>query len=127
MRHPILCAALALAAASAGAGASDIYQWTDARGITHYSETPPPAGTPYQTRRITNTGSSAQPAPAPGGDAGTNPQCAAARANIEILTSEGPVQQEDAEGNARELTADERARQLDLAQAAARAYCVDEA
>src|SRR5690606_40478319 len=102
MRHPILCAALALAAASAGAGASDIYQWTDARGITHYSETPPPAGTPYQTRRITNTGSSAQPAPAPGGDAGTNPQCAAARASIELPASDGPGPQGAADGTGRE-------------------------
>ena len=64
-------------------------------------------------------------APAPAEAAPANPQCATARSNIEILLGDGPVQQDDGEGNARELSADERTNQLELARAAARAYCDD--
>jgi len=127
MRLMTACAALVLAAAAVGADASEIYQWTDARGVTHYSETPPPAGTAYQTRRITDSGASTQAAaPAPVQQAEeANPQCATARSNIEVLRGEGPVHQEDGSGNTRELDPDERANQLELAQAAVRAYCKD--
>ena len=126
MRLSIACAALVLAASAAGASASEIYQWTDARGVTHYSEAPPPAGTPYTTRRITDSGASAQAAtPAPAVAAPVNPQCATARSNIEILLGDGPVQQDDGSGNARDLSADERTNQLELARAAVRAYCDD--
>ena len=135
MRLPTACAALLLAttALCASTSASEIYQWKDARGVTHFSETPPPAGTPYQTRRITESGTStpaAEPAPATteaaaaaGAEPSVNPQGATARSNIEILQGEGPVQQDDGSGNARELSADERTNQLELAQAAVRAYC----
>lgn len=123
MRITIACAALFLAAATAGA--SEIYQWKDARGVTHYSESPPPAGTQYQVRRITDSGASRQPAsPAPAA-AGPDPQCLTARSNIELLQADGPVLQEDGGGNTRELNADERANQLELAHAAVRAYCTD--
>lgn len=130
MRLMIACAALALATAAAGVHASEIYQWTDARGVTHYSETPPPAGTQYQTRRITDTGASARavdpaPAQAQAATEEENPQCATARSNIEVLSGEGPVHQEVADGEARELSAGERTNQLELAQAAVRAYCND--
>lgn len=127
MRAMIACAALVLATAAAAAGASEIYQWKDARGITHYSESPPPAGTPYQTRRITDSGASTQAAAPAAAQAEPeeNPQCTTARSNIEVLSGDGPVHQEDGSGNTRELAADERANQLELAQAAVRAYCGD--
>lgn len=126
MRLSLACAALVLAASAAGASASEIYQWTDARGVTHYSEAPPPAGTSYTTRRITDSGASTPAvAPAPAEAAPVNPQCTAARSNIEVLLGEGPVHQEDDSGSARELSADERTNQLELARAAARAYCDD--
>ena len=126
MRLMTACAALLLATAALCANASEIFQWTDAKGVTHYSESPPPAGTPYQTRRITDSGTStpaAAPAPAQTEEE-ANPQCATARSNIEVLQGEGPVHQEDGDGT-RELDADERANQLELAQAAVRAYCND--
>lgn len=128
MRLSIVCAAMVMAASAMGANASEIYQWTDANGVTHYSETPPPAGTPYQTRRITNAGASTQAAaPAPVAAADENPQCATARANIELLLGDGPVHQDDGSGNSRELSDDERTNQLELARAAVRAYCADAA
>lgn len=126
MRLKIACAAIILATATLGAHASEIYQWTDARGVTHYSETPPPAGTEYQVRRITDSGASTRAAPAPAAaEEEESPQCATARSNIEVLSGEGPVHQEEAGGDTRELDADERANQLELAQAAVRAYCSD--
>ncbi len=130
MRISIACVVLALAATAMAADASEIYQWTDARGVTHYSENPPPAGTAYQTRRITSAGASTQAAPAPEAAATApaivadeNPQCATARSNIEILLGDGPVHQDDGEGNSRELGDEERTNQLELARAAERAYC----
>lgn len=126
MRLMTACAALVLAMVAMGSNASEIYQWTDARGVTHYSESPPPAGTAFQTRRITDSGASTQavdPAPTQAEEA-ADPQCATARSNIEVLQGEGPVHQEDGDGT-RELDADERANQLELAQAAVRAYCND--
>lgn len=124
MRLSIVCAALVLAASTMGASAADIYQWTDANGVTHYSESPPPAGTQYQTRRITNAGASTQAAaaqPVPAAD--ENPQCTTARDNIELLLGDGPVHQDDGSGSSRELSDDERTSQLELARAAVRAYC----
>lgn len=133
MRHPILGTALALVAAAsvAGVGANEVYQWKDANGVTHYSESPPPSGS-YQQRKITDSGASTSQTTTTSGQASTpaaaeNPQCAIARRNIEALRGDGPVQQDDGEGNVRELDADERANQLELAQAAVRAYCTDDA
>ncbi|WP_149196529.1 DUF4124 domain-containing protein [Luteimonas suaedae] len=133
MRHPILGTALALVAAAfaTGAGASEVYQWKDASGVTHYSESPPPSGN-YQQRKISDSGASTSQTTSNGQAsanpaAAENPQCAIARRNIETLRGEGPVQQDDGEGNVRELDADERANQLELAQAAVRAYCTDDA
>ncbi|PJJ98668.1 DUF4124 domain-containing protein [Lysobacteraceae bacterium NML91-0213] len=137
MRHPLNGLALGLAAAllAGAAGAQDIYQWKDARGVTHYSEAPPSGGEKYTHRRVTQSGASpaqaastAAPATtATASAAGTGDpraeQCRTARANIEALNGAGPVQQDDGSGNPRTLNDAERAAQLEFAQAAARAYC----
>ncbi|MDH5824772.1 DUF4124 domain-containing protein [Luteimonas sp. RD2P54] len=124
MRHLILGTALALAASTASvAGAQEVYQWKDASGVTHYSEAPPPSGS-YQQRRITSSGASAGTDPtAAAAPAAENPQCTTARSNIALLQGDGPVAQEDGS----ELNEDERANQMELAQAAVRAYCADDA
>lgn len=130
MRRSILCTtlALAVAAVACAAGASEVYQWKDADGVTHYSESPPPSGE-YQQRQITASGASTSRSTSeqPPAAESENPQCATARSNIEALRGDGPVQQDDGNGNVRELGADERANQLELAQAAMRAYCNDSA
>ncbi|WP_052338476.1 DUF4124 domain-containing protein [Luteimonas huabeiensis] len=134
MRHPVTGFALGLALAlpAGSAAAQEIYQWKDASGVTHYSESPPERGD-YTRRRI------AQPAPAQPAAAAAAPaqartaaaapadpraaQCETARGNIEILSGDAPVQQDDGSGAPRTLTDAERAAQLEFAQAAARAYC----
>lgn len=132
MHRSILGAALALAFAPALAQqtASEVYQWKDANGVTHYSQTPP-AGRSYEQRVITSSGAATPTATADAGaDAGTraasgeSPQCATARANIATLEGEGEVQiDEDGSGNPRLLDAEQRASQLELARAAVKAYC----
>ena len=132
MHRFVFGALLALAAAPALAQqtASEVYQWKDANGVTHYSQTPPPQGR-YEQRVITSSGaavgttaadaSATASAPAASGD---SPQCASARANIATLEGEGEVQiDEDGSGNPRLLNAEQRASQLELARAAVKAYC----
>jgi len=126
--------ALALLIAAAPLAASEVYSWKDARGVTHYSQTPPPAGTPFEVRNVHGTAASSSPAtPAPAAApaaaattanaSGDNTQCELARTNVAALQGEGAVQQLGADGKPRELVGSERADQLALSEAAVRAYC----
>jgi hypothetical protein len=125
MHRFVYVAILAFAASPAIAQqtAGEVYQWTDASGVTHYSQTPPDKGR-YEQRLITSSGAAAPAASEPVAQA-DNPQCTTARANIAALQGEGDVQQDiDGDGKPdRVLDADQRAAQLDLAQAAVKAYC----
>lgn len=58
----------------APAVAAQVYKWTDPHGTVHYSETPPPQGTPF--KRITTSGAE-QPGPAAPAGAATNAGAAA--------------------------------------------------
>ncbi|MGY1458863.1 MULTISPECIES: DUF4124 domain-containing protein [unclassified Luteimonas] len=125
MHRFVFAAILAFAASPAIAQqtAGEVYQWTDASGVTHYSQTPPDKGR-YEHRLITSSGAAATTATEPAA-AVENPQCATARANIAALQGEGDVQQ-DTDGDGKPdsvLDADQRSAQLDLAQAAVKAYC----
>jgi len=125
MHRFVFAAILALAAfpAIAQQTAGEVFQWTDANGVTHYSQTPPTQGG-YEHRLITSSGAAAPTASEPAADA-ANPHCATARANIAALQGEGDVQQDtDGDGEPDSvLDADQRAAQLELAQAAVKAYC----
>ena len=50
----LVCACLlaSLVAGSAPAWAEPIYRWTDAQGVVHFSQTPPPADRPVETVEI---------------------------------------------------------------------------
>ncbi|WAC63054.1 DUF4124 domain-containing protein [Pseudoxanthomonas sp. SL93] len=114
--------ALCLAAALT-AQAQQIYQWKDSKGVTHYSDSPPP-NQQAQNRRITPTGATVAEAK-PAGQAVENAQCTTARKNLEILGNKGPVQQ-DTDGDGKpDATLDDtaRANQRGLAEAAVKAYC----
>ncbi|WP_058833731.1 DUF4124 domain-containing protein [Luteimonas abyssi] len=135
MRFPLSGLALGVFALllPAVAVAQEIYQWKDANGVTHFSETPPASGA-YSQRRITQhsvtppaaapaVSTTATAAPARPQENPRATQCQTARANIDALTSDAQVQQDDGSGTPRVLSDSERAAQLDFAQAAARAYC----
>jgi hypothetical protein len=120
LRTALLAASL-LAAPAVFAG--DVYQWKDANGVTHYSQTPPAQGK-YQMRTISHRDGSgpAQAAPAAPQQ---SPQCATALRNIELLQS-GKQLQLDSNGDGQadhDLDDDGRQKQLDIAQTVARVNC----
>ncbi len=117
-----LCALLMLV--SAAAGATDLYKWKDAKGVAHYTETPPPTGQRYEARRIDARSGTAATSTA---DAATpeSPDCASARRNLELLNSKGEVTMgAGVDGKpAAPLDAEARIAQRNLSEAAVKAYC----
>ncbi|MEL1266166.1 DUF4124 domain-containing protein [Pseudoxanthomonas putridarboris] len=121
---PCLTATALCLVAALTAQAQQIYQWKDSKGVTHYSDSPPP-DQQAQNRRINHYGAPAAEA-TPAGQPVENPQCTTARKNLEILGNQGPVQQ-DTDGDGKpDTTLDDagRANQRSLAEAAVKAYCV---
>lgn len=122
--RPLL--ALALLALALPAAAGKLYQWKDARGVTHYSDAPPPAGADYTNRAISQRGAAGTEQP----DAATaapvaNPACTTARANLTLLDGQGPVGIDtDGDGKAdSEMDPAQRAAQRQLAEAAIAVHC----
>lgn len=119
------CLILAALLASPLACAQSMYQWKDAQGVTHYSDTPPPrsnlAGKQINAADAMARGSApatAQAAPA------ESAQCSSARLNQKILGNAAPVRQVGADGKPGAVLSDnERASQRELADAAVKAYC----
>jgi hypothetical protein len=121
---PALATGLIAACACATAIAGDVYQWKDAKGVTHYGSTPPATGA-YKTRVVNGT-DPALPAPAKPAE---NPACAIARKNVELLQGKSAVQV-DSDGDGKPdktLTDADRANQMQLAQATLKASCADAA
>lgn len=118
---PVLFGLSLLLAGAASAG--DLYQWKDANGVTHYSQTPPASGS-YQERT-----ESGRDAPAAVQAAAAKPaepaECTTARANVTMLEGKAAVQQDtDGDGKPdRTLDDTERANQLELAHAVLKARC----
>jgi hypothetical protein len=112
-------ALLACGVASAG----DVYQWKDAKGVTHYSDAPPPKGQ-YQARDVHHRddeapAASANPAPV------TDKNCALAKTNLDRLKTGGNIGL-DADGDGKPdapLGDAERTKQMELAEANIRTYC----
>lgn len=115
---------LSLLLLAAAASAGELYQWKDANGITHYSQTPPPSGS-YTAR--TESGRDVAPASAAAAaeKPAESPQCTTARSNIALLEGQTPVQQDlDGDGEPdRTLDDTDRANQLELARALLKANC----
>jgi hypothetical protein len=117
------CTLLLLAVACAPVLAGTIYQWKDAKGVTHYSDSPPP-NQRVKDRRIDSRGEPLAEATAVGKSV-ENPQCTTARLNLQILAGNTGVQQ-DTDGDGKPdkvLGEDDRATQRELATAAVKAYC----
>lgn len=139
LRSALCVLPLLLAGVAGQAAADDVYQWKDANGVTHYSQTPP-KDAKYVQRVITHSGASRTQAaaeattPAPTGPtprpavakAGAeSAQCKTARANVTALQGKTDVTV-DTNGDGKPdkvLDAAGRASQLQLAQAGVAAYC----
>ena len=121
MRAPTLAPIVLLLLVPAIALAGGIYQWKDASGVTHYSDTPPPSA--YKQRNIYNPDPDAPPAAnkAPA----ENPACTTARNNIALLQNNQTVRMDsDGDGKPDKVLDDKgRANQLALAQAMLNANC----
>ena len=119
--HPFAIA-LALTVAAAPAMAQQrVYQWKDANGVTHYTDVAPKQI--HQTREIeVNDGKPAEGA----AKQPESEQCTKARGNVARLQAGGPIGI-DTNGDGkpdRNMTADEHKAQLELNQAAVKAFCM---
>ena len=123
---------LALAAAStAFAAGGQVYKWTDAQGVVHYSDAPPPTTqSNVQTVRVTggdrphdvpaSAPAEANAAQQPGQNqvaqntpADHSKDCATARSNLELLQSKFQVNVTDSNGKA--VALDDKSRQVQIA------------
>jgi hypothetical protein len=114
----VLACLLACVAFGAQAQSNGVYKWKDARGVTHYSDTPPPSGR-YGSVLPDAAAKVAAPAKA-------DPRCTTARANLVALKGANPDLGLDANGDGKPdapMTAEQRSAQLKLAQTAERNFC----
>lgn len=119
------------------------YKWKDAQGVTHYSDSPPPAGTKVEKIKTSgvvippagnpapaaaSTASTAAAKPAPAGAVADTPAnraklCDQLRKNAETLAKEKVVSVDDGKGGSRNLDDAGRARQVETTQAQMTLYC----
>ncbi len=120
LRPLAIALALTVAAAPALAQQQRVYQWKDANGVTHYADVAPKQS--HQTRDLDVKDGKAV---APAAKKPESDQCLNARANLLRLQGSDAVGMDtNGDGKAdRNLSADERTAQLDLNQAAIKAFC----
>jgi Domain of unknown function (DUF4124) len=138
---------LSLACMTGLAGAQQIYKWKDANGVTHFSQTPPAAGTHYSKMSLTSapevssnppsSGSADDnqadnnPPPQAAPSDGTQPNTPSNRAqlckqlssNIDILNSKQPVVTAGSNGKQQVMSDNAREQQLATARAQQARYC----
>lgn len=145
MTRTMILLAMGLTAATAFAAQSQVYKWTDAQGVVHYSDAPPPiAQANVQQVRISGSDrpraiesdAAADAADAKPADASPekvaqaappanshDKDCATARSNLELLQSKFQVSVTGSDGKAMAL--DDKARQAQIADMNAQiaTYC----
>jgi hypothetical protein len=138
----LLCVSAQLYAAD-----SQVYKWTDAAGVVHYTDAPPPKETlNVQTVRVSGgdrpravalDNSDANATTAPKDASATNPPpantadtpdnrtklCQSARGNLEMLQSKFPVSIAGADGKPQQLDDKGRQDQITSANAQVAQYC----
>ena len=143
MNRMVMLFALAFTAAAAiAADKQQVYKWTDANGVVHFTGTPPPEGTPNvqsvhlvggmttaDTAAVDNKpkdtppATSAPPALVAANAADNAALCQKARANLELLQGNAPVGIAGADGKADALDDQARAEQIRNAQLAIAKFC----
>lgn len=138
---------LALSCFMIGAYAADqqVYKWTDASGVVHFSDAPPPKDAKdVQLMRVSGSDRPRNVDSTPNSEPGSNPEgggngtpaaapadpkdanakaCATARNNLEILNSKMPVAVTGPDGKALPLDDKARAAQIAAANANIELYC----
>lgn len=131
---------LAAVAATAGHSADKVYKWKDAGGVVHFSDAPPPKGTEFNNVRIVNQSAAitqTEAAPAPAGDTaatagqtaaappGNAARCKLAKERVDLLSRPEPLTiQRD--GKYVEMTAADRAAELNVSKATIVSFCTGE-
>ncbi|HEY0504209.1 MAG TPA: DUF4124 domain-containing protein [Lysobacter sp.] len=102
--------------------AAKVYQWKDDKGVTHYSDSPPPDQA-IKGRNLADKGG--QAAEQPVAKPVVNANCSNARSNLAVLQGNASVSiDEDKDGKPdRNLNDTERANRTELAQAQVKTYC----
>ncbi len=147
MKRKLVLLALSCFVVGAYAADQQIYKWTDAAGVVHFSDAPPPkdaqnvqlmrvsgSDRPHSVDTSENSEPGSKPADANdananGGNAAAAPgdanakACATARNNLDLLNSKMPVSVTGADG--KPLPLDDKARQAQIAAANANIalYC----
>ena len=104
--------------------AGDLYQWKDAKGVTHYSDAPPPKGQ-YQARNIQVRDGQKPPAVDAKVVTTASANCTLAKTNLERLKAGGDIGLDaDRDGKPdAPLNAEEHTRQMQLAESNIRKFC----
>ena len=120
---PGLLAGLSLLIATP-AFAAKVYQWKDEKGVTHYSDAPPPDQN-IKGRNVADKGGTQAQAQQPAAKPVANANCTNARSNLAVLKDGGEVGiDEDKDGKPdRSLNETERANRTALAEAQIKTYC----
>lgn len=103
------------------ASAAKVYQWKDAQGVTHYTDLPPP-DQKHTTRSLSGRHETVAVAPA---KPVASANCTNARSNLRVLQGDAPVGiDSDQDGKPDGvMSAEQRAAQVQLAQAAINVHC----
>jgi hypothetical protein len=120
--HAILATLLFSLAGVSQAG--DLYQWKDAKGVSHYSDSPPPEGQ-YQARNIQVRDGQKPLAVETRVTTAASANCTLAKANLERLKAGGDIGL-DADGDGKPdapLNAEERTSQTQLAETNIQKFC----
>ena len=144
MRRIYILLALLLVAPLASA---QVYKWTDAKGVVHYSDVPPPQGVHYKNMHMSLTGGAAPAAAAsttatatPAADTGAgdapasaqtvadNPEnraklCAQLRQNYTLLKGSQPLTMDNAKGQKQLVSEKQRTHDMVQAQQQLQQYC----
>ena len=143
MRRTAILLALLLVTPLASA---QVYKWTDAKGVVHYSDVPPAQGVKYKNMHMSLTGGSAPAAatsaspaaaaspvdagaaPASARTVADNPEnraklCAQLRQNYTLLKGSQPLTRDDAKGQKQLVSEQQRTQDMVNTQQQLRQYC----
>lgn len=124
MGVPVRTVILLLAFLACGtAAAGTVYRWTDAQGVTHYSDSKPLRGVRVQVQgdyKLSTPSTPVQEQTQP-----ENKRCEEAQRGVTALEQTGvPVRMDlDGDGTPEPMNDETRARQLELARAQVKAFC----
>ena len=121
--HGIVLLGLALACSPLLAQQQTVYQWKDAKGVTHYADSAPAQA--YKKRDINaRSGTALESVETKKPDG--NPNCENARTNLERLRGHEEVVGMDTDGDGKadvSMSAEQRANQIELNEAMLKANC----